>query len=173
MANMKLIVNKTTIQVFDLFNELYSPNIVNLCPLLSKFCINVVLHSHSNYWYEAGGDDCDTFCFYINKPKAEITSTYAEIMVNQEMCDRLCFSDDEMLAALAHELGHIIMYFRQDKNLFLGQSLEVCCDKYACEIGFRDSLSSLLQKLIESGVYSTEQINQMRNRIKWIQFNYD
>ena len=73
-----------------------------------------------------------------------------------------------MFAAIAHEIGHIILFFREDKNSYKGQVEEVGCDMYACKIGLAVPLSSLLRKLIESHLYSLEQVDILKNRLIYI-----
>lgn len=168
MDATKLIINKTEYHIFDSFNEQYSSQIVAICPLLNMFSVNIVPHCQTSYWQLADCNDNDAFCSYINKTKSDITSTYAEIMVNADVCNGLCLTNNEMMAGLAHEIGHIIMYFRTDKDKYCGQSLEINCDVYACRIGLRESLISLIHKLIDCRKYSDELINQMQNRLNFI-----
>ena len=103
----------------------------------------------------------DVFAYYLDKKDYNASSTYAEILVNIDKCKKLCLTDQEMLAALAHEIGHIIMFFREDKEHFNGQALEASCDQYACMLGLTVPLSSLLDKLVRLGEYPEELKQQM------------
>lgn len=164
----KIIINKTNFEVFDSFNDKYSAKIIEICPILNKFHINVVVHSDSCYIKQTDFSDNDLFAFYINKEEEDASSTYAEIIVNEGHCNSLKLTDEEKLAALAHEIGHIIMYFRTDKEECQGQAEEIYSDLYVCKMGLGDSLCSLIHKMINTGEYPNGLVNQMKTRLKWI-----
>lgn len=162
-----LIKNKTSIGTLDLFNESFSSIAISLCPLLNKFSIYIVSHLKTNHANETLFNENDTFSYYVRKEEEDASSTYAEIIVNEDLCNNLSFTIQEMLAAIAHEIGHIIMFFRADKDVI--QSLEeFCSDNYACQMGLATPLYSLLNKLINSGLYSEAQIKIMQKRLYFI-----
>lgn len=164
----KLIINKTSFGAFDSFNDKYSAKTIDICPILKKIHINVVSHSDSFYIEQADFSDKDLFAFYINKEEDDASSTYAEIIVNEVHCSTLKLTDEEKLAALAHEIGHIIIYFREDKKECQGQAEEIYSDLYVCKMGLGDSLCTLIHKMINSGEYPNGLMNQMKTRLKWI-----
>lgn len=164
MDKKKLIINKTKIEAFDFFNEIYSIRAISICPLLKKFQISVLNHHDSLYFEEVDTIENDVFAFFLNKEEYDASSTYAEILVNLDKCNKLCLTDQEVLAALAHEIGHIIMFFREDKENFIGLALEASCDQYACKMGLAVPLSSLLDKLARFGEYPEELKQQMVSR---------
>lgn len=163
-----LLVNRSKIKVFETYNEEYGSTVLSLCPLLEKFQINIVNPCDSLYFKDEPYNDIDAFAFYVNKDGADFTSTYAEIVVNPKVCSRLGLSEQELKAGIAHEIGHIIMFFREDKEKYVGQGLEVSCDIYACQMGLAKPLSSLLSKMIDSGLYTEIQSHVMQNRIRFI-----
>lgn len=163
-----LIDNKSDFKGLDLFNSEYSTKLEALCPLLKEFYIHIRNSSQSQYKTVAKFSEEDTFAYYLNKDGYNASSTYAEIIINISLCKKLCLTNFEMFAAIAHEIGHIILFFREDKNSYKGQAEEVCCDMYACKIGLAVPLSSLLRKLIESHLYSLEQVDILKNRLIYI-----
>lgn len=113
-----LIKNKTSIGTLDLFNESFSSIAISLCPLLNKFSIYIVSHLKTNHANETLFNENDTFSYYLRKEEEDASSTYAEIIVNEDLCNNLSFTIQEMLAAIAHEIGHIIMFLEQIRMLF-------------------------------------------------------
>lgn len=164
MRNRYLIDNKTGIESLNSFNDEFSSKIENICPYLKMFSIHIQKHTQSKYLKEVNFNDIDAFAFYFEKNKPEASSAYAEIIVNTELCQKLDLTELEMLAAVAHEIGHIIMLL-DDKANCQGQAEEVYCDEYASKIGLAKPLCSLLKKLIASNLYSEEQLEVMRNRL--------
>lgn len=165
-----IIINNTSIQLFNAFNRNYSSRIVEICPLLNEFAIHVVEHTKSNYWNVASCNDYDSFAYFLNKESADVASTYAEIIVNIEMCNKLEFNEEEMFAALAHEIGHVITYFRADKKSFNIQQEEIISDRYACKIGLGTPLETVIKKMIESGYYPNDLIAQMNTRLMFLKY---
>lgn len=164
MIKHQLIVNKTKIPVFDAFEQDYSSKVISICSYFNKFHIYVVNHSDSIYLNEVNFGNNDAFANFIKKTEYDASSTYAEIIVDIDLCNRLNLTDDEMKAAIAHEVGHILMFFRGDKSNYQSLSEELECDKYACKMGLRASLKSLLHKLINSGLYPENQKRQIKIR---------
>lgn len=171
MDREQLVINKTNISAFDTFNSEYALKAISICNILSKFQIIAVDYNDSLYVDKIDLKDYEAFGFYINKVGIEPSSTYAEIIVNERVCERMGLSEQEMIAAIAHEVGHIIFYFKTNKEDFQGQAEEVCCDTYACRMGLAIPLCSLLEKLIDSGDYQMELVNQMKNRLFYIAFS--
>ena len=116
MYNYPLIINKTKLKVFDTFNKENSGLAISICPLLKKFQINAIAMSDSKHVYDIGMEDYDPFGSYIYKSQYDASSTYAEIVINENRCTELNISEQEMLAAIAHEVGHIIFFFLEDKE---------------------------------------------------------
>lgn len=168
MDHYHLIVNKTKFEVFDTFNSKYASKAISICPVLGKFQIVAMNYDESSHIHDVDLKDYEAFGSYINKAGTEPSSTYAEIIINERVCDRTKLSEQEMIAAIAHEVGHIIFYFKTNKEDFQGQAEEVSCDTYACRMGLAIPLCSLLEKQIYTGDYQMEFVNQMKNRLFYI-----
>lgn len=166
----QLIINRTGIKGFDAFNnEGYSARAVLLCPPLSKFKINLVEHSKTKYSKEIDLKENDAFTYYLyQKTDNDASSVYAEIVVNEEVCNELCLTEQEQLAAIAHEVGHIMLHFRNDKESLSVSMEELESDLYACKMGLQKPLYSLLQKMYDSHLYSEEQETLFHKRLSYI-----
>lgn len=172
MIKHQLIVNKTNISVFDTFEQDYSSKVISICSYFNKFHIYAVNHSDSIYLNEVDFGNNDAFANFIKKTEYDASSTYAEIIINIDVCSRLNLTEEEMKAAIAHEVGHLLMFFRGDKSNYHGLLEELECDKYVCKMGLRSSLKSLLQKLIKSRLYSENQNQQIQIRLSALDY-YD
>ena len=174
MSIHNLTINKTDIEFLNSFNDEFSSVAISLCPLLKKFSIYIVNHNTTDYADVAQLNENDAFAFYINKEEEDASSTYAEIIVNKDLCNTLKLTKQEIKAAVAHEIGHIITFFRTDKDKFQKQDEEYYSDSYACRMGLTIPLSFLLNKLIESGLYSESQVLLIKKRLSSIELlNYD
>ena len=169
MVFPSLIINNTDIVILNAFNEDYGNTAIELCPLLSTFQIIVVNHSDTKYALEANLIENDTFAYYLNKESEDASSTYAEIIVNKELCEKMHFTNQEYLAAVAHEIVHIVLFFCSNKEMFKGEGEEIISDVFACRMGLSLPLSSLLKKLVSSGLYSDGQIQLMKKRLSVIE----
>lgn len=173
-STYNLIINKTDIKIQESFLEDLSIKTISICPLLKKFPIFVVSCCDTNYAKKVGLSEKDVFSYYMNKEREDASSTYAEIIVNERLCETLKFTELEFVAAIAHEIGHIITFFRADKDMLNEQDLEYSSDAYACRMGLASPLSSLLYKLVQSDLYSEIQVQQMKRRMNTIAYmNYD
>lgn len=166
----KLIINKTSISAFDTFNEEYGEILITLYFFLKKVVINIVDYRESKYAQAANFEKNDAFAYYILDRNSIEDIIYAEIIINEDAINRLALSENEIFAAISHEIGHIIFYFRTDSALLSVEQEEMCCDLYACRINLSESLTSLLNKLIDSGDYSEDQTQLMRKRLDAITF---
>ena len=164
-----LTINNTDIEFLNSFNEEYSSIAISLCPLLKKFSIYIVNHYATDYADAAQLNANDAFAYYMSKEEEDASSTYAEIIVNKDMCNTLKLTELEMKAAIAPEIGHIITFFRADKDKFQKQDEEYYSDSYACIMGLAIPLSFLLKKLIDSGLYIETQVLLMKKRLLLIE----
>ena len=165
----ELITNKTDIIILDSFNEEFCHTAIDICSSLSKLQIIIINNSDTKYALEADLAENDTFAYYLNKESEDASSTYAEIIVNKELCEKLQFTNQDYQAAVAHEIGHIILYFNSNKDMFQGEAEEIISDYYACRMGLSLPLSTLIKKLISSGLYSDSQIQLMKKRLSVIE----
>ena len=161
-----LIKDKTNSGLQDLLNEVLMSKAILICPILNKFSIDMVNYWDSNSVEEVNLRKNDAFSYFLKKEGFDPSTTYAEIIVNKDLWSSLCLTNKEIMAGIAHEIGHIILFFRSDKEDIKGQAEEVCCDDYACRMGLASHLLTLLEKLIKSGLYSEMQIQIMKNRHK-------
>lgn len=170
MNHNGLIINKTRLKVFDAFNREYGELAFSICYLLRKFQIHALYHYDSKHLDDVGFNEFDPFASYINKEEYDASSTYAEIIVNEDKCKELCLTELEMLAAIAHEIGHIIFYFHTDRERNIGLE-EFISDKYACLMNLAIPLESLLGKLANNRDYPDDIQNYLLKRIEIIKLH--
>ena len=168
MDREQLVINRTNISAFDTFNREYALKAISICSILGKFQIIAVDYNDSLYVDKKDLKEYEAFGNYINKEEYGVSSTCAEIIVNEIVCSKLRLSEPEIMAAIAHEIGHIVFFFKSDKEQYVGQAEEVYCDQFACKIGLAKPLYTLLNKLVLSGDYQEELVQQIKNRLIYI-----
>lgn len=167
MNNYHLINNKTNLKVFDTFNSDYGNKAISEYPEFVNILINAVGYKDSQFQDELCFEEYDTFGFYFNylaDPK------WAEIIINEDTCLRQGLSEQEMLAAIAHELGHI-RYTDINKIDKQDQIAEIDSDDFACCIGLGKPLTSLLTKLIQYNGCPEELSKMIKERLSFIAIN--
>ena len=167
---MQLITNKTDLSIFDSFNRDYSINAISLCPELADIEIIAVHHYNSNQSARKIITEKDTFAYFLD---SNITPKYAEIIINVEACELFELTDQEQHAAIAHEIGHVIFQLSSQKDYFQDQIEELFSDDYACKIGLKSSLLSILNKFVNSGFYTEEKLRPIWERISAIENKKD
>lgn len=163
----KLIINKTNLEVFDTFVQKYGQKALVLYPEFDDIQIYAVSIFNTRYAEEVDFYEHDSFGFYFNyiaEPK------YAEIIVNVETCRKMNFTEQEMMAAIAHELGHI-KYTNINEVDEQDKFSEIYSDEFTCDIGLGKPLSSLLNKFINSGDFPEEMLQNIRERLMYISLN--
>lgn len=156
MSGFILINNKTNLEVFDIFNEIYGAKALFLFPDFEEIQINAVYHYDSSD--KDSFNEFDTFGFYYDYLKEQ---KYAEIIIHLDACERLELTNEEKLAAIAHELGHI-RYTEIYQTSDQGQVAEMECDEFACKLGLSRPLASQLLKLTKYRILP-DQLTQFIN----------
>lgn len=112
----------TSIEDFNSFEELYKSNVYSVCNLLKKFSINV----HTIFEYKnlleihpklpvIEDIDKDLFGCYVLKETNDAKDTISGIIINEDLCSQLKLTTNDKLAAIAHEIGHIMFFFIENK----------------------------------------------------------
>ena len=156
-----LIINKTCIEAVNDFNRLYGQKAINLCPELNNITINAVCHDDSLHLSELNLNSNDAFAYYFY---FEASPKTAEIVINKEVLLRQGMDNEDIQAAIAHEIGHIIS-IENYGDCFKELTAEVLSDDYASKIGLRNQLISLLKKMKDSGEYYDFQLRWFEKRI--------
>jgi hypothetical protein len=168
-----MIENHTQNILFNEFDELYSDKAIAICPILAKF--KVLVYTKEQYetaeikeklpeieWDES------PLAFCMNKPNGDASSTLAVVVVDENCCEFLGLTNEEIMASVAHEVGHIIFFFLTNKAIYGKTGEEIVADEYATRMGLGEHLKSALIKLMGSGLYSEGQRDLMRIRIQRI-----
>lgn len=145
--------------IFGRFNAIYGETLVDYCSLLSKFQINVLTVEEYKALPEGTPliDDIEkeAFACFIRKDGDTADTTNAGIVYNSSLIDRFGFTEPEHYACIAHEIGHILYFFLDNKNDYSGpQGEEIYADRLSCRISLAEQMLKVLNKLEESGLYS-------------------
>lgn len=128
----------TSIEDFNSFEELYKSNVYSVCNLLKKFSINV----HTIFEYKnlleihpklpvIEDIDKDLFGCYVLKETNDAKDTISGIIINEDLCSQLKLTTNDKLVAIAHEIGHIMFFFIENKQI----NEEIKADEFACKNG--------------------------------------
>lgn len=143
--------------VFGRFCNLYGEALASICHLLSKFEINVLTTEE----YCSLPDDVpfissvenQPIASYIKKDGELAETTKAGIVFNHPVIIAIGLSEDELFAAIAHEIGHILYFFFEYKDSYPGpQGEEVYADEIACRLGLAPQMLSCLEKIEACGI---------------------
>lgn len=152
---MKLF-HYTNLKEFNTFEEIYKPNVYSVCDLLKKFSINV--HTIGEYINllvispkipAIENIEKNLFGCYILKETNDAKGTISGIIINEKLCSQMELTTKDKLAAIAHEIGHIIFFFLENKSI----DEELKADEFACKMGLSIELLGLLEKIKRANIY--------------------
>ena len=111
----------------------------------------------------------DTFAYSVDvKILDKQRTVFAAIIYSPALCEILNFTEEEKLASIGHEVGHIIHYFNENLIGASSMMIEVKADEVVTKLGWAEHLKSVLQKLQSSNLYSREQCQLMDLRILFL-----
>ena len=147
----------------------YGSEITSICHLMTKFKI----HVYTLDQYLSSTDDLpqiedvenQLFSCFVKNETIHAETTIAGIVFTQSLIDELNLTESEKFAAIAHEIGHILYFYLENKNSYPCE--EVFADSVACRIGLKDSILSVIDKLICCGKYQ-DFANQLETRKMFI-----
>lgn len=170
-----LFDNQIRDPVFDQFNHLYGERLFSICPFLSKFLIKILPLGDLIDAQIITEEDAafQAYLNHIEKMGEDASETRAYITKNEAIIRTLGLTLEEQYSAIAHEIGHILFFFHSIKDGAGGQGEEIIADGYACTLGLKDSLLSVLNKLLGTTWYSEEIYRQIAHRIYWIEHFYN
>ena len=155
--------------IFGKFSHYYGGTLISICHLLTKFKI----HVYTLEQYLAFADNFpkiedvenQLFACFVKNDTPHAETTVAGLVFTQSLIDELELTESEQFAAIAHEIGHILYFYLENKNSY--PSEEVYADSVACRIGLKDSILSVIDKLICCGKYQ-DLANQLEIRKMFI-----
>ena len=145
-------------RIFEEFNQQYGDCLVSHYPLLGSFQVKIFsldeyLASSENL-PEIEDIRNQPYEVFVNKENVAIETTNADIIHNESLIRQLGLTELEQFAAIAHEIGHILYFFLENKRDYPGlQGKEIYADKIACEIGLAAEMLSTIEKLERSGIF--------------------
>ena len=167
-----VIDNRTKLMFFDHFNMKYSDQILAICPLLCKFKIAAItveeyLHIAELFSTMISDIEKQMYSCLVDQKEYDASSTRAIIIANNELFAKFNLSVEEQMAAIAHEVGHIIYFFKDDKDSDI-LAEELYADGVASKLGLSRPLYSVLDKLSQSDLYEKCINEQLKIRMRSI-----
>ena len=108
--------------------------------------------------------DNDPFAFSCCRNKYN-NNVEAYIIYSPFNCKLYNLNNDEINAAISHEVGHIVHYFNETLNGKPNIIHEIKADEVVAYLGLSLPLSNLLTKLIASNKFTDYQEQSMKKRI--------
>ena len=159
MNNLFPIQKQQEFPIFGSFNASYGEALFRYCSYLNRFPIEVftiVQYQQCPVGFAPMvDDDTSAFSYSYNKEEDSDESIKAAVIIVPELINRIAFTEGEQFAAIAHEIGHIVLQFSEHQDQYQGpQAQEIYADGVACRIGLAEQMLSTLNKLEESGLFS-------------------
>lgn len=168
----KLFNNHTSDNIFQEFEQKFGPILHQKYTHLSALCIDcytILQYKLQKNVPLIEGLSNDAFAFSVD---AKSDAVFAAIIISPELYELFNFTEMEKMAAIAHEVGHIIHYFNETLNAAGTMMIEIKADEVAAELGLAEPLKSVLHKLKSSKQYSKNQCQLMDLRIQILNY-YD
>lgn len=168
----KLFNNHTSDNIFQEFEQRFGSILYQKYTHLSVLCIDC--YTVSQYKLQENvplieGLSNDTFAYSIDvKSDGVQRAVFAAIILSPELYELFNFTEMEKMAAIAHEVGHVIHYFNQALSTAGTMMIEIKADEVAAKLGLAEPLKSVLHKLKSSKRYSKEQCQLMDLRIQML-----
>lgn len=145
--------------LFGRFNQEYGDALVTICPLLRKFEIDILTVEEYQALPEGTPliEDItsQTFANFLQKDGDTADTTRAAIIYNATLIEQIGFTQPEQHAAIAHEIGHVLYFFLENKTNYPDpQGEEIYCDTIASRIGLSVPMLSALEKLETCDMFS-------------------
>lgn len=158
MTNLFSTQKQHEYPVFGRFNARHGVSLAEYCPLLNKFQINVLTVPEYQGLPEGtpviDGIEIQPFASFITKYGDTADTTNAGIVINIPIIEQLGFTELEQHSAIAHEIGHILFFFLDNKVNYPGScGEEIYCDSIAVRIGLSVELLSTIEKIENSGMF--------------------
>lgn len=162
MFDLFPIIEQQEYPIFEKFCNNYGSKITSICHLMTKFKIHI--YSLDQYLVSADNlpqiEDVENqlFACFVKNDTIHAETTVAGIVFTQSLIDEFDLTESEQFAAIAHEIGHILYFYSNNRDLYsAGQGEEIYADTLACKIGLAESMLSTIVKLERSKMYSDNQ----------------
>lgn len=164
-----LLDNRIKMNAVNVFEESYSHKAIEICAILSNYTIQVI----SKNDYESNPIAHEFADFDYNYTPLWFLHSEIEdefyIVIDEGFCKELSFSEEELMACIAHEIGHIIYAFHAEYNDADEPMKEFVADRYALEIGLGKELYTTLEKLMEYNKVVGIDTKMVRWRMDFVQ----
>ena len=159
------LINNTEIKAFDDFAKNYDGQVKKICPPINKCKVFFSLSEDYIRCNESNRKNIEDtpMCYDFEGSTPNSVEIRVWIVINLKFCEELCFTQYEIMGAIAHEFGHMFNSFSTTKRE--GQEGEVYADQYASKFGLGNELLSALERMSKSNLFSHEVKDQIINRI--------
>ena len=168
----KLFLNHTSENVFQNFEQQFKTILYREYTHLELFhidCYTIDQYKQLDGVTILEDTKNDTFLYSVDvKIVDEQRIIFAAIIFSPTLCETLNFTEKEKLAAIAHEVGHIIHYFNENLTNANSLMVELKADEVAEKLGLAEPLKTVLEKLKSSKLYSREQSQLMDLRRQFL-----
>lgn len=168
----KLFLNHTSENVFQNFEKQFKTILYREYTHLELFhidCYTIDQYKQLDGVTILEDTKNDTFLYSVDvKIVDEQRIIFAAIIFSPTLCETLNFTEKEKLAAIAHEVGHIIHYFNENLTNANSLMVELKADEVAEKLGLAEPLKTVLEKLKSSKLYSREQCQLMDLRRQFL-----
>ena len=163
-----MFINNTDSIIFDEFEHKYANCIYAQYPHISNVNIHCVYpEQYLRLKNVPNIDDIESDPFAYSCSNTG-NNCIAYIIYSPIICSSLGLNNDELDAAIAHEVGHIVHYFNTSLENCPNIVCEIKADEVATYLGLKSSLINVLSKLVHSNNYTENQINGMKKRMLFL-----
>lgn len=144
-----MFINHAKEYAFDVFESRFRNLLIDRYPHIKE----ITIHCFTINQYRQLNDvepitwDNDTFAYSVSRT-TDYPYVFASIIYSPDQCHNLNLSIEQMVSAIGHEVGHIIHYFNESLDVENTRLIEIKADEVAVELGLRQPLISVLNKLI-------------------------
>ena len=157
--------------IFSSFEEQFRDRLISLFPILKKisiktFSLQQYKSAPENYIIQIKDPEKQPLSCFIYNNTGAIEETICGIVINDDLINSLKISEHEIYAGIAHEIGHILFFFAENKDV---NKEEFFADSVACELNLKNEMSQLIEKVLISNIYPQFTNNQLRIRQLFLQ----
>lgn len=158
-----MFVNHTNMEAFEIFEQKFEDCLYERYTHLKNYAIQCYTIEQYQYLKNRPEFECfqyDSFGFAADDSiKDQNGNIFIAIVVSPEICKSFNLNEDELLAGIGHEIGHIVHYSNTSLKDAHQSYKEIKADEIACALGLTLPLISLLKKLKDSKLYSDDLLN--------------
>lgn len=172
---MEILTAKTVLYnnlpIFNSFEKQFGDRLISLFPILKKisiktFSMQQYKSAQENYIIQIKYPEKQPLSCFIYNNTGAIEDTICGIVINDDLINSLKISEHEIYAGIAHEIGHILYFFAENKDV---NKEEFFADSVACKLNLKNEMCQLIEKVLMTNIYPQSTNNQLRIRQLFLQ----